>query len=363
MDPFESIPIPEHLSEPLRATLRGQQGAWPSLTDDDVRVLVEHGVAPLVYAVQPLPELRGAAIRAAAMESVRADDLHGVLRELASRGIDALIIKGTALAYDVYTAPELRPRGDTDLLVSREQASAAIEAFRSLGYKDQLTSGDEHGVRQVMLSRTDAYGIRHDYDLHWDVANTPLFASALRFEELQTIPLPRLGPDARGLAHVDALLLACIHRVAHHHDNERLIWLVDIALLRDRMSADDHRCFWGQAADARVVGVCTRSIELADEWMSRPPQHRAEEYLGADELTRDEPSRAFLDRELTYGGEMMANLRALPWRARVQRLWQLAFPPAAFVRQSFGTQNRFALPWLYLRRGARGVARLFRRAT
>jgi hypothetical protein len=177
---------------------------------------------------------------------------------------------------------------------------------------------------------------------------------------LHTIPLPHLGPDARGLSHVDALLLACIHRVAHHHDNERLIWLVDIALLRDRMSAGDHRRFWRQAADARVVGVCTRSIELADEWMSRTPQHRAEDYLEADELTRDEPTRAFLDRELTYGNEMLANFRALPWRARLQRLWQLAFPPAAFVQQSFGTQNRFVLPWLYVRRGVRGVARLFR---
>jgi len=363
VDPFESIPIPAHLRDPLRAALRGERTAWPSLTDDDVRVLVEHGVAPLVYAAQPLPELRGAAIRAAAMESLRADDLHGVLRELASRGLDVIITKGTALAYDVYVAPELRPRGDTDLLVSREQASATIDGFRDLGYKDQLTSGDEHGVRQVTFSRTSTHGIRHDYDLHWDVANTPLFASALRFEDLQTIALPRLGRDARGLSHVDALLLACIHRVAHHHDNERLIWLVDIALLRDRMTADDHRRFWRQAADARVVGVCTRSIELAEEWMSRKPHDRAEEYLDADELTREEPSRAFLDRELTYGGVMLANLRALPWRARLQRLWQLAFPPAAFLRQSFDTQNRFMLPWLYVRRGARGVARLFRRTT
>ena len=363
MDSFRSIPIPEHLREPLRAALRGEQGTWPPLSDDDVSALVEHGVAPLVYATQPLPELRSAAIRAAAMESLRADDLHGVLRELASRNIEAIITKGTALAYDVYAAPELRPRGDVDLLVSRVQASAAIDAFRSLGYKDQLTSGDEHGVRQVLLSRTDAHGIRHDYDLHWDVTNTPLFASALRFEELQTIPLQRLGNDARGLSNVDALLLACIHRVAHHHDNERLIWLADIALLRDRMSADDHRRFWRQAADARVVGVCTRSIELADEWMSRTPHDRAEEHLAADELTRDEPSRAFLDRELTYGGVMLANFRALPWRARLRRLWQLAFPPPEFVRRSFGAQGRLVLPWLYVRRGARGVARLFRRAT
>ncbi|MGZ5472697.1 MAG: nucleotidyltransferase family protein [Thermoanaerobaculia bacterium] len=363
MDVFQTSPIPPHLREPLRAALRGQVITWPSLSDDDVRLLVDHGVAPLVYAVQPLPELRRPAIRAAALESLRADDLRGLLSALADRGLEVVITKGGALAYDVYAAPELRPRGDVDLLVSREHAAATIDAFRALGYEDRLTSGDEHAVRQVTLSRTDAHGVRHDYDLHWDIANTPLFASALRIEELRTIPLPRLGQHARGLGHVDALLLACIHRVAHHHDSDRLIWLVDVALLRERMTAEDHRRFWRQAADARVVGVCVRSIELADEWTSRAPHDRAEDYLGADELTREEPSRAFLDREITYGGVMLANFRALSWRARAQRAWQLAFPPAEFVRQSFGAQNRLTLPWLYLRRGVRGVARLFRRAT
>lgn len=366
MDAFQTAPIPARLREPLRAALRGELAAWPSLSADDVRLLVDHGVAPLVYTTQPIPELRGAAIHAAAVEPLRADDLRGVLSALAGRGLDVVITKGTALAYDIYAdygAPELRPRGDVDLLVAREHAEAVIDAFRALGYRGQLTSGDVHAVRQVTLSRTDAHGIRHDYDVHWDVANTPLFASALRFEDLQTIPLPRLGPHARGLGHPDALLLACIHRVAHHHDNERLIWLADIALLRDRMTAEEHRRFWRQAADARVVGVCRRSIELAGDWLSRPPHDRAEDHLGREALTREEPSRAFLDRDLTYGGVMLANFRALPWRARAQRLWQLAFPPAAFVRQSFGTQSRLLLPWLYLRRGARGVARLFRRAT
>jgi hypothetical protein len=191
-----------------------------------------------------------------------------------------------------------------------------------------------------------------------------VFASALLFDDLRgrAIPLPRLGPHARGLSHTDALLLACIHRVAHHHDTERLIWLVDIALLRDRMSPEEHQRFWRQAYDASVVAVCTRSIALADEWMSRAPHDRAEDWLSAEELARDEPSRAYLDRDLTYGGEMLADFRALSWRERAQRAWQLAFPPAAFVQQSFGSRSRLALPLLYVWRGARGVVRLFRRA-
>lgn len=344
--------------------MRGERAEWPSdLADAEVRAIVEHGVAPLVYAAQPLAALRGDAIRAAAIEPLRAEDLRGVLRELAARGIDVLITKGSALAYDVYAVPELRPRGDVDLLVSDARAGDAIAAFRALGFDERVTSGDEHGLRQAALTRTDAHGVRHEYDLHWDIANTPLFASAMRFEELRAraVPIAPLGPHAYGLARVDALLLACIHRVAHHHDSERLIWLVDIALLRDRMTPDEHRAFWRHASEARVVGVCARSVELADEWMSRPPHDRAEDWLSAEELARDEASRAFLDRDLRYGEVMLANLRALSWRARLKRVWQLAFPPPAYLRQTFGTRG--PLPWLYVRRGARGVRRLFRKVT
>jgi Uncharacterised nucleotidyltransferase len=352
MEAFQVNPIAPSLREPLRAALRGETAAWPSLSDDDVRTLVDHGVAPLVYAAQPLEPLRMDAIRAAALEPLRAADLREVLDALAAAGIDVLVLKGTALAYDVYAAPEHRPRGDVDLLVPRAQSDDAIALFHSLGFTSRLTSGDEHNVRQVTLVRGG-----HEYDLHWDIANSPLFASALSFERLQTIPLPRLGAHARGLAHADALLLACIHRVAHHHDLERLIWLVDIALLRERMPREEHARFWRLAADARVVGVCVRSIELASEWRGGL-QPAAEEFLTHEELTRDEPSRAFLDPDLRYADVMLANLRALPWRARVERLWQLAFPPPAFMRQSFGTG---ALPWLYVRRGVRGVRKLFRR--
>jgi hypothetical protein len=352
-------PIRDALHEPLRAALRGNASAWPPLEPGDVHALREHGIAPLVYSVVPLPELRDDAMHAAALEPRRREDLRAVLEALHARGVDTLIMKGSALAYEIYPAPELRPRGDTDLLIAPQNLDALREGMRALGYEQRTGSGDEHGLRQTLFKRGG-----HAYDVHWSVTNSPLFADMIRFGEARAraVALPEVSEHARGLSHVDALLLACIHRVAHHHDTERLLWLYDIALLRDRMPRDEHALFWKLAAERRVAGVCIRSIELANEWCGRAPRHEAQEFLADAQLRADEPSRVYLDRELTYGRMMISDFGALPWRARMRRLWQLALPPREFMRESFPDRGRFALPWLYVYRGARGIARLFRRA-
>ena len=339
------------------ALLRGEANQWPDDAGDCVDALLEHGVAPLMYARAPHPALREIALRAAAAERLRLDDLRALLDAFVARGVRALIIKGTALAYDVYDAPELRMRGDTDLLIDRQELERVRELFAELGYEARVLSGDPHANRQQAFARKDRFGFEHVYDLHWDIANTPVVRDALRFDELlaRSIALPRIGGAARAPSHVDALLLACIHRVAHHHDSDRLIWLYDIHLLRARMSRHEHAELWRRAAERRVVAVCDRSIELAEEWFGRQPHQRPHS------IPDDEPSAAFLDRDRTRGAVLAADLRALGWRARLERLRDLALPPPAFMRAAFPRAPRAALPLLYVYRGARGVLRLFHR--
>ncbi len=365
MDFVELQQVPGRLREPLLRALRGEPGGWPpALTRGDVGILVVHGIAPLVYSVTHHSDLREEAIRASAIEPLRAAGLAAVLECLAGAGVPALVVKGSALAYEVYPSPELRARGDTDLLIAPESIPAMRSALLGAGLTEQHSSGDEHGMRQSMFLHTDEHGLRHVYDVHWDVANSPVFSPVIRFEDAmeRSIPVPALGPHARTLSRVDALLLACIHRVAHHHDSERLIWLADIALLRDRMTTAEHEEFWRTAAKHRVVAVCSRSIQLAGEWMSRPPVHGPGDWLTAEEVGRDEPSRAFLDRDMRYGDVMLADFRAMPLRARLARLLHLAFPRQEYMRQAFGMRSRLQLPWLYAVRGLRGVRRLFHRA-
>ena len=83
--------------------------------------------------------------------------------------------------------------------------------------------------------------------------------------------------------------------------------------------------------------------------------------LTADEVNRNEPSAAFLDRNRRHASVLASDLKALGWRSRLRRLRELALPPVAFMRQSFPSAPALALPVLYVWRGARGVMRLLRR--
>jgi hypothetical protein len=363
----DPLPVPSLLRNPLRALLRGENADWPSgATANDAAQFVEsikqNGLGPLVYARPsdwPIrSSLRDVAIHAAAGETSRLADVRAVLAAFEANAIRVLIIKGTGLAYDIYPSPELRPRGDTDFLIAESDLENVRRIMHGRGYTSPLTSGDTLAIRQQSFTRGG-----HVYDVHWDVANSPVVRDALPFEELfaRAIPIPRIAPNGLSPSHADALLLACIHRVAHHHDIERLIWLYDIHLLRETMSGHDHARFWRVAAERRVVAICERSIELADAWFASAPHDRARDWLTEDERTRDEPSAAFLDAERTRGGVLTADLKSLSWRGRLQRIRELALPSIGFMRQSFPSAPAATLPALYVWRGARGVLRLLRR--
>ena len=351
-------PFPARFARPLRDAMNGVSAAWPqSITPGEQHLVDVHGMLPIVYAHSRLPELREAAMSAAAVEALRFADLREVLAALDGRGVVPLIVKGTALAYSIYPAPELRPRGDTDLLIAPDDIDVVRSVLTSLRFTERLTSGDELGVRQHSFVRTDRFGVVHAYDVHLDIANPAVVARALTYDDMRSraMSLPRITPTAIAPSLVDSLLYACIHRVVHHHASNRLMWLYDVHLIEQRLELEEGDEFWRRADSSRVVTICEQTLEEAGRWFDGG-------YLAAAAPRVDhEPSAAFLDRDRRRASLLASELVALTWRERVHRLRQLAFPPAAFMMQSFGARSGAALPWLYVWRGVRGVARLFRR--
>src|SRR5262249_39930102 len=136
--------------------------------------------------------------------------------------------------------------------------------FEDLGYRRQLSVNREAVHTQLTFERV-AGSFRHVVDLHWKISNRPFFADMLSFQDLARRAVRVTAPGAAALApgDVEALLLACIHRVAHHNGSLRLIWLYDIRLLAEALSSDDWQRFWITAAEKRTVAICLESLTVA----------------------------------------------------------------------------------------------------
>jgi len=102
-------------------------------------------MAPLLYAHlqavdAPVPEpvhlaLKGLYLRHQRATSIYDQVLCEILQAFAGAGIEALVLKGAALAHLVYPQPGLRPRRDLDILVRQEEAVHAYQLLGAAGFQ------------------------------------------------------------------------------------------------------------------------------------------------------------------------------------------------------------------------------------
>jgi hypothetical protein len=193
------------------------------------------------------------------------------------------------------------------------------------------------------------------YDVHWRIANPLVFADACAFDELEhdRVTIGPLG-SARAPDDVHAMLIACIHRVAHHYDDDKLIRLLDIDRLARGLSADGWESLERVAAEKQVIAVVRRGLERAERFFDTPvPAGFVERASSASA----EPCAAYLAARITRVAILRSDLRALrSWRARAQLVREHLFPPAWYMFARSGTTSRLALPLLYAMRIVRGSA-------
>ena len=88
-----------------------------------------------------------------------------------------------------------------------------------------------------------------------------MVSNIFSFQELEARAqaVPALGSHARAFGPMDALMMACVHRVAHHHDDEHLVWIYDIHLLCGGLDASGLEALGRSARAKRVAAACGRS--------------------------------------------------------------------------------------------------------
>ena len=314
-----------------------------------------HQVLPLVLAA-----MRRRGCDADAMHSrVRAWTLHEALERAAvaevldrAAGIRTLFFKGAALAFSLYGDPRERMRVDWDLLVEENGFDALERALLACGFQKDLKTPRGLRNRQQSYRRAVSTG-ECAIDVHTGVFNAPALADRIRFEDLfaRSVALPSLHPAARGAGHADALILACLHRLAHHSDEERLIWDYDIRLLVARADA---ATVLARAGEWRVGPLV--AAEITRVW-SRVPAAVPAWVASLAAQPSDVLSLARVNR--SRGDDFFIDWQALGWRGRAALVRETLFPDPAYMRLS--AASPLPLPVLYLRRMARGAAAWIRR--
>jgi hypothetical protein len=324
-----------------------------------------HGVTPLLAErlseCAALPPALASRVRQLVQQYVATDLLQETaLREcvdaLAAAGEVALLIKGALLAYTHYPRPDLRPRIDTDLLIAVARRPAVDTILTRLGYEADVRASSDFVLYQQTYVKPLPDGEAHVIDVHWRLSNPEVFRSVLTFDEMNaaSIAVPALGNAARGLSDVHALLVACVHRVAHHRDDERLIWLYDIHLLASRLNAEEWAEVASLAADRRVMAVCASGLQRASRHFGTAIPDTFTDHAGGD----DEVTAKYLEPHRAQVNAVVDDLRSLPtWADRVRLMREYAFPPRRYMREIYAPASASPLPWLYVRRMVFGARR------
>jgi len=380
--------------ERLCGMLRGDAACWRGdpFDDDDAffadaegegmhLVLAWHlrqNIETRVVCPPRLQTLLASALRdEIAIELHRRHRLQRVLAALAEQGIETLVFKGAALAA-MYPDPAIRPRVDNDILVRSRDVLRAASVLADHGFVPPVCITSEliasspaasdierfKASAQSAFKHDDAFGVHHEIDLHWQVSNPHAFNRAFSVEDLfaRALPLPLLGPTARTFGAAHALAVACVHRVAHHHGDARLIWLYDIHLLAARLTESEASRFVEVAIGGRIAAVCAASLAAARARCGTPLRPAVDAALSeAAHADASAPSAVFVGTTLRKVDVLRSDWSSLPrWRDRIYLIRDHLFPPASYVMKQYGISHRTWLPVVYLWRVCAGALGWFR---
>ena len=200
-----------------------------------------------------------------------------LVANLKSEDIHPLIFKGTALAYTHYTEPTMRPRGDTDILVTDKEYAQAKDILLSMGFSTSKIPGTYYSVIERDFIWIDDMGMKHYIDLHRKINICPFVANTLTHAHLaqNAIGSNISGQPIKVLGNIDALLIACFHHLkslkkTYNHakiDNPLsayiLIWVYDIHLLSCALKPDDWDQFMNQASRFGFSASCYVGLTLS----------------------------------------------------------------------------------------------------
>ncbi|HYD55066.1 MAG TPA: nucleotidyltransferase family protein, partial [Gemmatimonadaceae bacterium] len=246
-------------------------------------------------------------------------------------GIEALVLKGPAMAHRHHADPRERPFGDIDVLVPSDQLDAAFDLLAASGHQRRYPEPRPGFDRRFGKGAAFVSPEGLELDVHRTFAAGP-FGIRVRLEDAHAAPASFTvgGRVVRTLADGPMLVSVAMHAVLGTH-RSRLLNLRDVAQLlggADEATVAALATRWG--ADAVLAEAVRRASGAFGLDPALPLVGWASAHQGDRRQLRAMSAYTTADR--SYGGQALAALPAISrWTDRASYLRALVLPHRSYL--------------------------------
>ena len=261
--------------------------------------------------------------------------LHETLDCLAQAGIEAVLLKGSALAYTAYGGFAERPMGDLDVLVRSAEAEGAWELLQTCGWTWPAARWPRErysGHRHLPPLLDEQSGVR--LEIHTTLLPKDIFRFPI---ELLWAQAKRVGVNGRQVSvphPLHQLLHVCVH-FAWSHEMQWGSWraLRDVGAILERGEID-WQAFVALARDSQAATCAFWTLRLARRLVGATVPHPV---LTALAPPRPEFLLELLERH--YICNLFPSRSRCPSVRLANRLWEVGILPG-------WSGHGAARPWL-----------------
>jgi hypothetical protein len=302
--------------------------------------------------------LQTAYYQAAAANAIQRQELANVLGVLGGAGVEAVLLKGAALAYTVYDDPISRLRGDIDAWIPADQLPTAITALEAHGYRSRDKSDRPPalislvGGEQQMVSHVPGTGLIElqspAFRGEWTRRTTYVDHAGVWS---RCVAVEIEGHKTLVMAPEDGLILLCHHQAISHQFS--FPWgrgLLDVHLVVG-IAAPDWSEVVARAQTWRLATVLWTVFCLARQLFDTPVPDEVLEALAPAPWRRWAIRRLQLDRMLLETKTTGYHWRRF-WiqlllvdriRDVLRLVWRGLFPEEAWLRARYGAGTSASL--------------------
>ena len=269
-------------------------------------------------------------------------------------GIAYRILKGPGLAWTVYPDPALRLSGDLDILVLPHQFIQARNALEQIGYVCRARNFEhcKWFAKDETFFRKGYSGI----ELHFDILGWSRLRKNWNVEEFfqRSTIFSLSGYPVHALSDTDAFVHSILHVFVGHQRAERLIWIYDIALLADKLTASGGwPLLLEQSRKRNILLAVEYGMKITQQWTHFRIPEECQDYFRRQKPTESEKRDWKIALNIKSG---ILNKLRMYWTEETGLLdkllitLQLTFPTPEHLNDFFRPSRKVMLPLSYFRR-------------